>query len=104
MTAKHMSVSDTKRIGLQSNIWGTNIIFRGVSVFLTVNFSDNHNPVFQVFAGEDIDMDHFHHLAGPDHSQHVRNIAADAYAAAKGFWYLTHTMVHDLFGVSTSNK
>jgi hypothetical protein len=46
---------------------------------------DVHDPIVQVFAGEEIDMDHFISTAGPDAKRRAFNVANDPYAASTSF-------------------
>ena len=66
---------------------------------MTINPIDLHDPVAQVFAGEDIDMDKFEATAGPDAFRRARNVAKDAFAATRFFNYIIHTTLETLFGI-----
>ncbi|KIO01480.1 hypothetical protein M404DRAFT_961993 [Pisolithus tinctorius Marx 270] len=63
-------------------IWGTCLMLGGPLLWLTINPVDLHNPIAQVFAGENIDLNQFNAQLGPDSNQHAENIAANPYAAA----------------------
>lgn len=69
------------------------------SLWLTINPSDTNDPIVQVFAGEEIDMDTFVATAGPDSTWHAKNIVADPFAAAKFFHYIIKVVLEELFGI-----
>ena len=58
--------SDQSQYQLRSQIWSTSIIFGPPTLWITINPTDLHDPIAQVFAGEDIDLDHFSPEMGPD--------------------------------------
>ncbi|KZT10008.1 uncharacterized protein LAESUDRAFT_626641, partial [Laetiporus sulphureus 93-53] len=66
---------------------------------ITINPDDLHDPVAQLFVGEDINMDHFACTAGPGKDQRACNIASDGFAAARFFHYTIQTIIETLFGV-----
>ena len=103
-SGRHVIGSDESRVSLRARIWGTSIMYGGPGLFLTVNLNDTHDPVFQVLAGEDIDLNAFNRLHGPDRVQRARNIAKDPYAAAKGFHYIVRTMLRTLLGIDSTGK
>lgn len=94
--------SDHARAAYRPQIWGTMIMKKPSSLWITVNPVDLHDPVLQVFAGEDIDMDEFLASAGPDKDTRARNVAKNPYAAAKFFRYIIVAMLETLFGVDAS--
>ncbi|KAJ3924797.1 MAG: hypothetical protein NXY57DRAFT_969015 [Lentinula lateritia] len=51
------------------------------------------NPIAQVFAGEDIDLDVFRSDCGPNSTRRALNIAKDPYAAAKFFHFVIKAIV-----------
>ncbi len=51
--------SDNMRAMYRGQIWGTCLCLRGPSLWMTINPTDIHDPVVQILAGEDIDMDNF---------------------------------------------
>lgn len=62
-----------------------------------------HNPIAQVLAGEEIDLDSFHALLGPSKERRARNIAMDPYAAAKFFHFVIQTTLETLFGITVTS-
>ncbi|KZO91840.1 hypothetical protein CALVIDRAFT_530540 [Calocera viscosa TUFC12733] len=91
--------SNTYRVSLRNNIWGTTFYLAPPSVWFTITPNDLHDPVLQVFAGEEIDMDRFVSTTGPDRMQRARNAAQDPYAAAKFFQYIMLSLLRCLFRV-----
>ncbi len=100
-TASRVLGSDASRIRLRLQIWSTSIALGFPSLWLTINPDDLHDPIAQLFAGEEIDLDNFAERAsrGPDKSRRARNIAADPFAAAKFFHFLIDTVLETLLGI-----
>ncbi|KAF8484113.1 hypothetical protein JB92DRAFT_3131919 [Gautieria morchelliformis] len=69
---------------------------------ITLNPHDLDDPIAQVFAGEEIDMDRFLATAGPDKNCCAKNIAADPYAAAKFFHFTIKVVLETLFGIKVT--
>jgi len=95
--------SNQSRIQLHSQIWSTCLKKNPPSLWITFNPSDLHDPIAQVFAGENIDLDAFVSTMGPNLDQRLRNIAADPYAAAKFFHFMIRTILETLFGIKVSS-
>jgi hypothetical protein len=57
--------SDESRISVRGKIWGTNLLHNPPSLWVTINPSDTQDPVAQVLAGADIDLNRFCKTAGP---------------------------------------
>ena len=66
---------------------------------MTINLNDLHDPLVQVFAGENIDMDRFNRLFGPDARGRAENVAFDPYAAAKYFNFAVNTILSKLLAL-----
>lgn len=58
------------------------LMFNPPSIWTTINLSDTHDPVAQVFAGEEIDLDAFNAAFSPSSTNREINIASDPYAAS----------------------
>ena len=101
-TASCIQGSDQARYCLRSEIWSTSAVFGPPSLWITVNPSDLHDPIAQVFAGEEIDMDNFVAHLGPDKDKRAKNIADDPYAAAKFFHFMIATILETLLGVKVT--
>ncbi|KIO04732.1 hypothetical protein M404DRAFT_25843 [Pisolithus tinctorius Marx 270] len=91
--------SDNTRASYRSMIWGTCLMLGGPSLWLTINPVDIHDPIAQVFAGENIDLNDFNAHLGPDSNRCAENIAANPYAAARYFHFIIHTILETLFGI-----
>ena len=102
-TAGRVIGSNYAREQLRSQIWSTSVMLNPPSLWLTINPCDLHDPIAQVFAGEEIDLDAFHSLLGPSKETRARNIAMDPYAAAKFFHFIIRTTLETLFGVSVTS-
>ncbi len=91
--------TDDSHAAIRSKIWSTTIKYSPPSLWITINPTDIHDPVAQVFIGENIDMDNFDACLGPSAVKRAQNIADDPYAATKFFYFIIHLILHTLFGV-----
>lgn len=94
--------SDQSRYKLRSQIWSTSIYMGPPTLWITINPSDLHDPIAQVFAGENINLDRFIATAGPDQDKRAQNIAKDPYAAAKFFHFMIQTIFETLFQIKVT--
>ncbi len=70
---KHLKVTAGRVLGtnqsqasIWSKIWSQCIKFGPPSLWLTINPSDLHNPITQVFCREEINLDKFERTSGPN--------------------------------------
>lgn len=72
----------------------------GPSLWLTINPADIHDPIAQVFAGENIDLDSFNADLGPDSNRRAESIASNPFASAQYFNFIILTVLEteDPFG------
>jgi Helitron helicase-like domain at N-terminus len=70
---------------------------------LTINPSDLHDPIAQVFAGEEIDLDKFESTLGPNKDERAKNIADNPYASAKFFHFIIQTILETLLQIRITN-
>jgi hypothetical protein len=96
--------TDESRIKIRSQIRGMSMIKGPPSLWITVNLSDTGDPIAQVLAGEDINLDLFTNTVGPDSARRSLNIAADPFAAAKFFHFVIGAMLEELFGIKGYSK
>lgn len=94
--------SDAQRYQFRSRIWSTSVALGPPAVWMTINPSDLHDPIAQIFAGEDIDLDAFTATEGPDKAKRASNIAQDPWAASKFFHFIVDTVLHTLFQVKVT--
>ncbi|KAG0695956.1 hypothetical protein DFH29DRAFT_758462, partial [Suillus ampliporus] len=94
--------SDKLRASYQGQIWSMTMKMCGPSLWITINPSDLHDPVVQVFIGEEINMDNFFETAGPDGDHRAQNIARDPYGASKYFFSIIKAVLHALFGIEVT--
>ncbi|KAJ7246450.1 hypothetical protein C8J57DRAFT_1438210 [Mycena rebaudengoi] len=78
------------------------LFLRPWNLWITINPTDIHDPIAQIFAGENIDLDNFLAEIGPDNDRRAQNIAADPYAAAKFFHFTIRTILETLFGIEVT--
>lgn len=95
--------TDESRREVRAQIWGTTLVHGPPNLWLTLNPSDIHDPLAQVLAGEDIDLDHFFADKGPNSSTRACNIAADPYAAAEFFHKTIQAVLEQLFGITAGS-
>ena len=103
-TGGRVTGSDQARYQLRSQIWATSIMLNPPSLWITINPCDLHDPIAQVFAGENINLDNFDARLGPSKEKRAENIALDPYAAARFFHFTIKTILETLFGVKVSNQ
>ena len=94
--------SDQSRFKLRSQIWSTTIRKGPPSLWITINPSDINDPIAQIFAGENIDMDAFLATDGPDKHQRAKNVAQDPFAASKFFHFMIRTILETLFQIKVT--
>ena len=102
-TASRVNGSNQQRIQLRGQIWSTCIMKNPATLWITINPTDIHDPIAQIFAGENIDLDAFLSHMGPDQDRRAQNIAKDPYAAAKFFHFIIRVILETLFGVQVTN-
>lgn len=96
--------SDDARAANRSKIWSTTVMKSPPTLWITLNPADLHDPIAQVLAGEDIDMDDFIEAVGPDKDKRARNIARDPYVAAKVYDFVLKTLFKTLFKIDASGS
>ena len=94
--------SDQSRSRMRSQIWSTTMSKGPPTLWMTINPSDLHDPIAQVFVGEDIDLDKFCKSMGPDAHARAQNIAKDPYAATEYFHFMIDTILETLFQIKVS--
>ncbi|GAW00963.1 ATP-dependent DNA helicase PIF1 [Lentinula edodes] len=95
--------TDQNRASVRAQVWSLITMFNPPSLWITINPSDVNNPIAQVFAGEQIDLDKFNRLAGPDATARSITIAKDPYAAAKFFHFIVRAILNCLMGIEVHN-
>jgi len=75
-----------------------------LSLWITINPMDTHDPVVQVFTGADINLDQFDHITGPDAATRAFRIAHDPYAAAKFFHFTINAILDSFFGILRNSR
>lgn len=98
-TSSHIMGSGKARAGYRTRIWGTCLWLRPPTLWVTINPLDYEDPIAQILAGEDIDMESFMNTAGPNASQRAKNMADDPLASASFFHFIIETMLETLFAV-----
>ena len=101
-TAGRVMGSNASRAHYRGQIWGTSLYLNPVSIWITINPNDLHDPLVQIFAGEKFDMDNFNPTAGPDADARARNVSSDPYAAAKFFKTIVNLLLSKGFGIDVT--
>lgn len=96
--------SDEARNAVRSKIWGMNLAYNPPSLWITINPSDTQDPIAQVMAGVDIDLDKFCNTVGPNATERATNVAADPFASAQFFHFIIRTVIEILFGISKNSS
>ena len=98
-TTMRVMGSDKACAAYCSQIWSGSLWLRPPSLWMTINPVDYDDPVAQIFAGEQIDMDNFLAVMGPDRRTQSRTIAKDPFASAAFFRFIIYTILETLFGI-----
>ena len=101
---KSVMGSDASRLSMRGEIQATTMFFNPPTLWLTINPDDLHDPIAQVFCNEEIDMDSFDRLLGPNRQQRARNITEDCFAAAKFFNFLIRQLTETLMDISVTPR
>jgi hypothetical protein len=101
-TMGHVTGSDQSRYQVRSQIWSTTMCKGPPGLWMTINPSDLHDPIVQVFAGEGIDLDQFVKAMGPDSHRRAQNIAKDPFAVSEFFHFTVKTILETLFQIETT--
>jgi hypothetical protein len=94
--------SDASRLNNRGQMWANIMFFGAPLLWLTINPDDLHNPIVQVLAGEDINLDHFDRLSGPNKETRALNTAKDPFAAAQFFHFIITTLLETLVNVKAT--
>ncbi|KAI9069200.1 hypothetical protein FKP32DRAFT_1608522 [Trametes sanguinea] len=94
--------SDASRQKIRAQIWSTCLVHGPPSLWITINPSDTHDPVAQVLAGANIDLDNFVASTGPSADERMHNIARDPLAAAEFFHFIINTVTETLYQVKVT--
>ena len=95
---------DESRRTIRSKIWGMTVMFNPPTLWVTINPSDTQDPIAQVMAGVDIDLNNFNATIGPDKTERCATIAKDPYAASKFFHFMVNIILEELFGIHRSKR
>ncbi|KAF8598561.1 hypothetical protein BDV93DRAFT_534310 [Ceratobasidium sp. AG-I] len=96
---RHMTATSRR---LRSQIRSTSLYLNQPTIWMTINPDDLHDPIAQVFAGEEVNMDDFIKTAGLDKTSRSRNIARDPIAAAEFFKFTITLILKELFGITST--
>lgn len=91
--------TDESRMRICSQIWSTTAMFGLPSLWITINPLDTNDPIAQVFAGCNINLDNFMNSDGPRQDTHAVTIASDPYAASEFFHFIIQAVLEELMGI-----
>ncbi|KAF7305862.1 ATP-dependent DNA helicase [Mycena chlorophos] len=94
--------TDESRISIRAQVWGMTLRYNPPSIWATINLSDTGDPIAQVLAGVEIDLDRFVASAGPNSTSRSKTIAADPFAAAQFFHETVNVILQELFGITAT--
>ncbi|KAJ7573022.1 hypothetical protein C8J56DRAFT_904165 [Mycena floridula] len=89
---------------MRAKIWGTTMVCRPPSLWMTWNPSDTQDPVAQFLCGADIDLDNFVERTGPSVSERAVNVAGDPYAAAEYFRVVVTAIIECLAEIDVTGR
>jgi hypothetical protein len=98
----HVIGSNESRYQMRGQIWSTCVFLGPPSVWMTINPSDINNPIAQIFAGENIDLNDLASIVEP--ANRAKNIANDPYAAAKFFHFMIRTIFETLLQIKVEGN
>lgn len=106
VTSSRIMGTDPSRAAVRSQTWSTGLFFAPATLWVTINLADIHDPIAQLFAGEEIDMDQFNAMLGAaaNDVHRAQNIANDPYAVAKYFHVVVLIVLEELFGITRTSK
>jgi hypothetical protein len=104
VTLQKVMGTDASRALNQSKIWSTSLYLNPMNLWMTLNFVDRHDPICQVFAGENIDMDNLAGVLRLSAHERAKNVARDPFAATQFFFFLAKTILSTLFGFSADGR
>ncbi|KAG8689870.1 hypothetical protein FRC11_000092, partial [Ceratobasidium sp. 423] len=104
VTMQKVMGTDASRALNHSKIWSTSLYLNPVNLWITLNFIDRHDPICQVFVGEQIDMDDLSRVLNLSATNRAINVAQDPFAATQFFFFLANVVLKTLFGFATDNQ
>lgn len=96
--------SDSQRYSVRQEVWGISTVAGNVSIWLTINPADHHDPVGIFLAGEDVDLDDFYASLGPNATERSRLMAGNPYASAEYFHIVITAVLEHLIGVHVTQR
>lgn len=103
---RHLSCTRTRVMGtdesrrrIRDKIHSTNVELSPNTFWITLNPRDMSDPIAQVFAGADINLDDFEQAIGPNSTARAKSVADDPFAAAKYFFTVVNAVFEHLFGI-----
>lgn len=92
--------TDESRHSIRSMVWATNLAYNPPNLWVTINPPDTQDPIAQVMAGADVDLDKFFSTLGPDHKERAQNVTSDPFSAAKYFHFIIKIILEELVGLT----
>ena len=94
--------TDESRKIIRTKIWSATVILNPPNLWITINLSDTQDPIVQVMAGIEIDLDKFDSMVGLSSKECNSTIAKDPYALAHFFHLVIQVILEELFGLTAA--
>ncbi|KAF7315758.1 ATP-dependent DNA helicase [Mycena indigotica] len=96
--------TDENRVAIRAQIWGMTLKFNPPSIWMTINLSDTGDPIAQVLAGQEINLDDFVARSGPNATTRDGIIGADPFAAAEYFHLVIRLLLREMLGIKVGER
>lgn len=97
--AGRVTATDASRIKLRSMMWSLSYMISPPNLWITINPDDIDDPIVQILAGENFDLDRFDPDPELNKTKRSLNVAGDPYAAAQYFNLIVRAVLEHLFGI-----
>jgi hypothetical protein len=104
VTLQKVMGTDASRALNRSKLWSTSLYLNPMNLRMTLNFVDQHDPICQIFAGENIDMDDLGGIVRLSAHERAKKVAQDPFAATQFFFFLAKTILSTLFGFNADGR
>lgn len=94
--------TDESRKSIRTKIWSATVMLNPPNLWITINPSDTQDPIAQVMAGIEIDLDKFNSMVGPSSKERNSTISKDPYASAHFFHLVIQVVLEELFGLTAA--
>jgi hypothetical protein len=89
---------------MHGKVWGMTTIIGPPSLWVTINPADVNDPIAQVIAGVEIDLENFCKEDGPNLAQRAHVVTSDPFVAAKFFHVIIKAVLEELMGIQVPGQ